>query len=65
VNVNIDMNNMNMELEPIPAKKIGVDTYEANVPFPMSGYWKFVVDAEYQPGQHRQWSDTVFIPSGN
>jgi copper transport protein len=65
LSVYIDMNNMNMELEPIPAKKTGVDTYEANVPFPMSGYWKFVVDAEYQPGQHRQWSDTVFIPSGN
>jgi copper transport protein len=64
VYVQLNMEDMDMEFAPILVHSIGVGTYQADIPFTMSGNWKFVIDAEFQIGEHKKWTDTVFIPGG-
>ncbi|MGZ4163627.1 MAG: copper resistance CopC/CopD family protein [Tumebacillaceae bacterium] len=62
VNVLLEMEDMAMGVATLPAKKLSASHYQVQIPFTMTGHWKFTVDAEYKDLSHVQWSDTILIP---
>lgn len=63
VKVYLKMMDMEMgDLELKPVKKD--DHYEVDIPFTMTGDWRYTLDATYPNDQHVTWVDTLLIPQG-
>jgi hypothetical protein len=59
--VHLEMTDMDMGNIEIPATATGSGTYQAELLFSMTGYWRFTIDARYPDGTRQQWRDTVLV----
>ncbi|WP_019122050.1 copper resistance protein CopC [Brevibacillus massiliensis] len=59
--VHLEMADMDMGNIEIPATATGSGTYQAELLFSMTGYWRFTIDARYPDGTRQQWRDTVLV----
>jgi copper transport protein len=64
VQVELDMLEHQIQLDPIPAKNIAPHTYQADLSFSMPGTWIITVDVLDPEGTHVRWSDKLYIRDG-
>ncbi|PWK15893.1 copper resistance CopC/CopD family protein [Tumebacillus permanentifrigoris] len=64
--VKAELKMMDMEMGSLDLKPVQIDAthYNFDIPFTMSGNWKYTITATYPTDQQVVWTDTIRIPLG-